>query len=281
MPRPREDKIDVGGLSITGVAEGGVETNLRVPQLKLMFDIGMCPPGALKFRDLLVSHGHADHLGGLHYFISQRGMMRLVPPIIHLPAEIAPIVEDILQAWAKIEGFEYRYELRPAVPGGVYELGRGLRARAIRTDHRVSSLAWIIERTSQRLRDELQGLPGAEIRARREAGEVVTQEVVAPLLAVSGDTTIETFLASEELRKVPVLVHECTAWDQQRDVASTRGWGHTHVDEWVEHIDKFEGEALVLVHRSLRHSRRFAERVVHERFPGPVQAKIHVFGHDH
>lgn len=280
MPRSREDQLEVAGLSVTGIAEGGVETNVRVPELKLMFDIGMCPPGALKFRRLLVTHGHADHLGGLHYYISQRGMMKLPGPIIHLPIEIVPIVEEILAAWSRIEGFKYNYELRPAEPGGRYELGRGLAARAIRTDHRVPSLAWMIERTTSRLRDDLRGRPGPEIEALRKAGEVVTHEVVKPVLCVTGDTTIETFLANEEMRKCQVLVHECTSWDEQRGVESTRSWGHTHVDELIEHAEKFEGEALVLVHRSLRHSRRFAQRVVRERFPASMRAKVFVFGHD-
>ena len=280
MPRPREDELEVAGLTISGIAEGGVETNIRVPELKLMFDIGMCPPGALRFRHLLVSHGHADHLGGLHYFISQRGMMKLPPPIIHLPAEIAPIMEEILAAWARVEGFEYRFELRPAEPGGVYELGRGLRAHAIRTDHRVPSLAWVIELTTRRLRDDLRGLSGQEIQRLREAGEEVTHEAVSPVLCVTGDTTIETFLASELMRRCQVLVHECTSWDQQRDIESTRSWGHTHVDELIEHADKFEGEAMVLVHRSLRHSRRFAQRALRERFPAHLRDKVFVFGHD-
>ena len=280
MPRSREDQLEVGGLSITGIAEGGVETNVRVPELKLMFDIGMCPPGALKFRRLLVTHGHADHLGGLHYYISQRGMMKLPGPIIHLPSEIAPIVDEILAAWSRIEGFKYSYELRPAEPGERHELGRGLAARPIRTHHRVPSLAWLIERTTSRLRDDLRGRPGAEIEALRKAGEVVTHEVVKPILCVTGDTTIETFLASEDMRKCQVLVHECTSWDQQRDVESTRSWGHTHVDELIEHAEKFEGEALVLVHRSLRHSRRFAQRVLRERFPASMRDKVFVFGHD-
>jgi ribonuclease Z len=280
MPRPREDRLEVAGLSITGIAEGGVETNIRIPELKLMFDIGMCPPHALKFRRLMVSHGHADHLGGLHYFISQRGMMKLPPPTIHLPAEIAPAIEEILAAWARIEGFTYRYELRPAEPGGRYDLGRGLWAQAIRTDHRVPSLAWLIERTTSRLRDDLRGRPGAEIEALRKAGEVVTHEVTTPVVCVTGDTTIETFLAHEQLRKCSVLVHECTSWDQQRTVESTRQWGHTHVDELIEHAEKFEGDALVLVHRSLRHSRRYAQRILRERFPASMRAKVFVFGHD-
>lgn len=280
MPRPPEHELEVAGLHVTGIAEGGVETNIRVPELKLMFDIGMCPPTALRFGRLLVSHGHADHLAGLHYYISQRGMMKLPPPIIHLPVEIVPMIEDILGAWARIEGFEYRYELRPAEPGGSYDVGPGLTGRAIRTKHRVPSLAWVIERTTQRLRDELRGHSGEEIQAMRLAGETITHEVVTPVLCVTGDTTIETFLANELMRKCRVLVHECTSWDEQRSVESTRGWGHTHVDELIEHGDKFEGEALVLVHRSLRHSRRFAERVVRERFPEPLRSKVFVFGHD-
>jgi ribonuclease Z len=135
-------------------------------------------------------------------------------------------------------------------------------------------------RTTKRLRDDLRGLPGPEIEAMRKAGEIVTHEVTKPVLAVTGDTTIETFLANEQLRKVSVLVHECTSWDDQRDIESTRSWGHTHVDELIEHAEKFEGDALVLVHRSLRHSRHFAQRTVQERFPASMRAKVFVFGHD-
>ena len=63
-----------------------------------------------------------------------------------------------------------------------------------------------------------------------------------------------------------------------RGRASTREWGHTHVDELIEHAERFEGEALVLVHRSLRHARSFAERVARERFPRAVRDKVFVFG---
>jgi ribonuclease Z len=49
------------------------------------------------------------------------------------------------------------------------------------------------------------------------------------------------------------------------------------VDEVIEHAEKFEGEALVLVHRSLRHSFAQAEKIVRERFPASVRDKVHVF----
>jgi ribonuclease Z len=280
MPRSNEDRVEVGGFHIEGLAEGGVETNLRVPEFKLMFDLGMCPPGALRYGQVLVSHGHGDHLGGLHYFISQRGMMKLPAPRVHLPAEIHEQVATLLRTWSQIEDFDYQFELCPAEPGARRELGRDLAATAIRTNHRIPSLAWLIERTTRRLDDAYRGLSGEEIGALRQQGKQVTHEVVKPVLCVTGDTTIDTFLEDERLRRCQVLVHECTSWDQQRDVASTRSYGHTHVDEWIEHAEKFEGETLVLVHRSIRHTRAFAQQVVAERFPASVRDKVVVFGHD-
>jgi ribonuclease Z len=280
MPRSQEDRVEVGGFHIEGIAEGGIETNLRVPELKLMFDLGMCPPGALRYGQVLVSHGHADHLGGLHYFISQRGMMKLPSACVHLPAEIHEKVALLLATWSQIEGFDYHFELCPAEPDQKRSVGRDLIATPIRTKHRIPSVAWMIERKTRRLHDAYRGLSGEEIGALRQQGEQVTHEVITPILCVTGDTTIDTFLNDERLRRCQVLVHECTSWDDQRDVASTRSYGHTHVDEWIQHAEKFEGEKLVLVHRSIRHTREFAEHVVAQRFPASVRDKVVVFGND-
>lgn len=268
----------MSGLKLVGITQGGVETCVRVPSLKLMFDIGLCPAYALSANRLLVSHGHADHLGGLHYYISQRGMRNLPPPVIHLPVEIVEPIERILAGWSAIEGFDYRYDLRPAAPGDRVAVGRDLSAIAIRTHHRVPSLAWLIERRVRKLKPEYVGESSETIQRVRASGVAVADDVEVPLLCVTGDTTIDTFLESEPMRRCKVLVHECTSWTDARGVADTRRWGHTHVDELIEHAEKFEGEALVLVHRSLRHTRAQAERIARERFPASVRDKVHVFG---
>lgn len=280
MSRTREDDMEVGGLHIQGIAEGGVETNLRVPELKLMFDIGMCPPKALNFRRVMISHGHTDHFGGIHYYLSQRGMRKLPRAHIHLPEELVEPLEELLAVWSKIEGFSYDYVLHPSKPGESYALNQTLTGHAIRTQHRVPSLAWVIERKTRRLRDEYKELEGREIAELRKQGVQVTDPVIVPVLGVTGDTTIDTFISSERLRTCKVLVHECTSWDDRRGIEVTRGWGHTHVDELIEQLEHFEGDTVVLVHRSLRHSRGFAKRVVHERFPPQLREKIRVFGYD-
>lgn len=272
------DELKVAGLTLRGIARGGVETCIMVPEVGAMFDVGMCPPGALGYETILVSHGHSDHLGGIGYLVSQRQLARSPPPAIHVPQEVLEPMTRILRAWAEIEDFDLRWDLRGHAPGDRFRLGRDLTATCLRTVHRVKSLGWIVERTTNRLRPEFVGLPGAELADLRRRGVAIADAHTEPLLCVTGDTQIEFFAEHEVVRRCKVLVHEVTSWSPERDVAQTRRWGHTHVDELIEQAERFTGEALVLVHRSMRHTRAEAERVVQERFPAGVRDRVAVFG---
>ncbi len=274
-----EVELCVGGLTLQGVAQGGVETCISARELGVVFDIGRCPHSALKFGTLLASHGHGDHLAGVHYYASQRSLMRLAVPRVCVPIEIVEPLERIFAAWREIEDYDLQVELHGVAPGDELALdSRGILAVAERSVHRVPSLAWTIEREAHSLLPEFQGLAGEEIGRLRKQGVTVTQAKRTPWLCVTGDTQIDYFLSSPRCRSARVLVHEVTSWDQQRDVETTRKWGHTHVKEMIEASERFEGEALVLVHRSLRHSKAQAEHLVAEQFPASVRDRVHVFG---
>lgn len=276
------DELKVAGLTLRGITRGGVETCLMVQELGVMFDIGMCPPGALRYDNILVSHGHADHLGGVGYLVSQRQLVRSPPPAIHVPQEVHGPLTQILRGWAEIEGFDLKWQLHGHAPGDRIALGDGLArghsALCLRTTHRVPSLGWVIERTTRRLKPEYVGLPGPELAELRRGGAEIVDAHTEPLLCVTGDTQIEFFQNHEIVRRCKVLVHEVTSYTDERDVAQTRRWGHTHLDELVAESERFTGEALVLVHRSQRHSRAQAERLARERFPASVRDRVFVFG---
>ncbi|RMG98935.1 MAG: hypothetical protein D6705_04515 [Deltaproteobacteria bacterium] len=272
------DELAVCGLTLRGAAQGGIRTCLMVPELDLMFDCGPVDRGTLRFDRILVSHGHQDHLGYLPYLVSQRQLMRKAPPDVHLPEEVVGPLRRIFDAWAEIEDFDLAVGLHGHAPEDTVDLGKGRVARAIRSDHRVPSLCWLVERHTRKLRSEFAGMPGPRLRELKERGVEITRPHVEPLLAVTGDTRIDLFVRDERLQQVKVLVHEVTAWDDRRSVEEMRAWGHTHVDEFVQVADRFRGEALVLVHRSLRHSKADAEAIVQERFPASVRDRVHVFG---
>ena len=273
-----EDTLQVGGLTLTGVARGGIGTSLRVAELGVMFDVGVPVSGQLKSARILVSHGHQDHLGGLPYLLSQRHMMQQAPSDVHVPVEILDPLQRIFAAWSEIEEFEMETRLHGQSPGDVVQVRKGIEAVAMRSVHRVPSLAWAVRRSTMRLSAEFADRTGEQIQALRAQGKTVTEAHVEAVLCVTGDTKIELFDREPLVRQATVLVHEVTSWDDRRGVEETRQWGHTHVDEVIERAERFEGEALVLVHRSARHSKAQAERVVAQRFPASVRDRVHVFG---
>lgn len=274
-----QHELAVCGLTLRGVAQGGVRTCLMVSELGAMFDVAPLVPGQLRFDTILVSHGHQDHLGGLPYLCSQRMMLGLSAPRVHAPSEVVAPLQRIFDAWAEIEDFALQADLHGHQPGDTVALPvKGAEATCVRSVHRVPSLCWIVRRTSHRLRPELQGVPGPQLGARRKAGEEITTAHVEDVLAVTGDTKSELWDREPRLRRVKVLVHEVTGWDDARSVDDVREWGHTHVDEIIARAEQFEGEALVLVHRSPRYTRSQAEEVVRTRFPAAVRDRVHVFG---
>ena len=270
--------LELSGLTLRGVTRGGIQTCVMVPELDVMFDVGGVARGQLRYGTILVTHGHQDHLGGLPYLISQRHLTGLGSPHVHMPAEVIDPFTRIMDAWREIEGFDLHAKLFGHAPGDDFELGKNLRAACVRSVHRVPSLSWIVERTSERLLPEHAGRSGPEIAELKRSGARITETHTVDLLCVTGDTQIETFDREPRLRRAKVLVHEVTAWDERRSVEEIRVWGHTHVDEIIPRAEQFEGDALVLVHRSPRHTRQQAEEVVATRFPASVRSKVHVFG---
>jgi ribonuclease Z len=271
--------VTAGPFTVRGVSVGGVYTSIGVPELGILFDTGMPLRTFGAVDTILLSHGHADHVGGLAALLGIRALHgKTRPPRVFMPAEIVDDLTAALAALSRLQRYPLEIEAIGMLPGDEHTLGGGgggdLRVRAVRTFHPVPSLGYVIARRVGRLRPELHGLPGPEIAARRRAGEEVTVYEDRLELAYATDTLISAVDRAPELLAARVLIMECTFLDERKSLEAARAGCHVHLDEVIERAARFENEHVVLMHFSQIYAPREIAGILDARVPPDLRRRI-------
>lgn len=267
--------VTAGPFTIRGVSVGGVYTSLAVPELHLVLDAGISPRSSGGIDTILLSHGHADHVGALPALLGIRALHgKVKPPRVVMPAEIVDDLQVALAALSKLQRWELAIEAIGMLPGDEIELRGDLVVRAVRTFHPVPSLGYIVVRRVSKLRAEFRGLPGPEIAARRLAGESMTEHEDRLELAYATDTLVTVLDHAPDLLKARVLIMECTFLDDRKTLEAARAGCHIHLDEVIERADKFENEHVVLMHCSQLYQPGEVAAILDARVPPALRKRI-------
>jgi ribonuclease Z len=266
-----------GDLEFRGYSLAGITTSLFFKNAQLCFDLGQGMPFQMGARRVLLTHGHLDHAAGVPYFIAQRNMQGQDHNEIYGPAKLVEPLSKIIQLWSEIDQHEYRYQLRAAEQGKIYEIDKLYSFRPFPTVHRVPSQGYLVYQKRKRLKEEYRGEGEALILAARRNGIDPNETYLEPIVAFTGDTQIDFLDLDEEVKRAKILFVECTFWDEAKPVEHARKWGHLHIDELIQRLPELTSEKIMLIHASVRYSTAYLDAILDKRLGPADRARVQIF----
>jgi ribonuclease Z len=231
---------------IKGSCIGSQGTNIRLPKLKVMWDIGFCSPEAVSIPTLLLTHGHPDHAGGLVNYLFQRTIQSLEPPKVVGPANLLPTLEKAVKLYASLHQSDYLANWVPVQPGKRTLLSKNIHMLALEAVHSIETYAYLLFYKTGK----------------------------CPLIAYTGDTQIEILDHHPILYQSEVLLLECTYFGPTQTVAKARKHKHIHFDEILARASLFNNKQIVLVHRSPIYTKGFMQKFLKENTPKNLQGRL-------
>jgi ribonuclease Z len=221
--------MELDDVTIEGTCIGSQGTNIRLPQQKLMWDIGCWHPRTTAIPLLLITHGHPDHAGAITQYLFQRKIQNLPPPTIMGSPELLPVLQEITALYASLHHSQYPANYLPLEPYQRTPLPGGGFIEAFPACHSAQTYAYSLFHSE---------------------GDKI------PWVSYSGDTLVDLLDLHPILYQSRILLMECTYMGEKPPVSRAREYHHTHLQEILDRRDNFLNEHLVLVHRSIRYSKK-------------------------
>jgi ribonuclease Z len=266
--------LQLAGHAIEAISVGGIETCIQLPGWKLCFDIGRCPPDAVRRERVLLTHAHIDHAGGLATHAAMRDLLGMSPPTWYVPRANAPDIEALLAVWRRLDHAELRANVVPCDPGDRLELARDRVAIPFRVPHRVLSQGYALVERRTRLRPEFASASREELRLLRARGETLGAAEDVVEVAFCGDTRPEVLDREPLVHAARLLILECTFLDDRVPPALAHAKGHVHLEDLVERADLLCNEAILLTHMSARYDDATILRRLDARLPPDLRARV-------
>jgi ribonuclease Z len=267
-------KHEFQGLTIEGYSRAAVQSYWRVPELKVLFDLGASPWDFMGTPNVFITHAHLDHLASLPVYVARRRMMKMEPPRVFVPEENLENVQRLLQVWQRLDRGRMLCDLVGVTPGQEFELSREHVVTAFATKHTVPSVAYCVWERRKKLKPEYVGLPGDELRDLRLGGTEITHETRMPLVCYMGDTAPAGLDADPCVYEAKILITEMTFYRPDHRKEKIHKFGHTHLDDILERAERFKNELIVLGHFSTRYHEEQVIRAAEKKLPKGLRERV-------
>mmetsp|Transcript_53500 Transcript_53500/g.141870 ORF Transcript_53500/g.141870 Transcript_53500/m.141870 type:complete len:251 (-) Transcript_53500:237-989(-) len=200
----KEFPLRCGDFSFSGRSVAGFGTSIMVSELGILFDVGCLPEGSEGIPNVLISHGHGDHIGSVFSHARIRRMLGAKLASYVLPRECHENFHALFTASCALDGdagfASCLADITKSAPvDGSLPIGKSRFVTAHPTEHRVPSVAYLVWESKRVLLPEWKGRSPDEIRAAVKQGTSINAVEHVPLVGFSGDTTIAGVLRHPDL----------------------------------------------------------------------------------
>jgi len=255
--------------NLHGYSRAGHMTSIMVDCVNVVFDMGYANKRACSC-DVLISHGHMDHIGCLHTDHSARKLFNVDKEKLYvMPQQCIQPYMMIAAAFSEMNCGRSGNMIKPLqklvntnliasqkcidfpLSGNSNHL-----VTSYMMDHKVESYGYIIKRMTKRLKPEYAKLSQKEIiEVKSKVGaDNLTEPCYTNMVGYTGDTTIDGVIHNSEFLNVPLLIMECTGFSEE-DKADTVLGKHIHIDDIIKNLDKFNNMKIVLFHASQKYKK--------------------------
>ena len=272
-------RISLGPYTLTGASLGGLYTAFHIPEVDSLFDVGIALRSGAMASRLFLSHAHLDHLGSLPSLLGMRGMLggSHRPLELYCPRGVEVEIEHIIRHLSTLHSWPLELDIKPLMAGEERQLKKSLWVRALPTFHPVPSLGYLLFERVAKLRPEYYGTPGSELRALKNEGIIIHQDINRPKIAYLTDTLPEAIKHSPEVLEADLLIIECTFVGDKKGVEVARAGCHIHLDELEIWAPQMKNRAVVLMHFSQIHRPSELRSVLRERLQPILGERLHLF----
>ncbi len=260
---------------VQGISVAGEQTAIHVPELDIVFDIGLCPRPALSAPYVALTHAHMDHVAGLPYYFSQRMFQKMGPGTCICHEAIAGPLQSMMCGWVVLEQQHTPHNIVPIKPDGEIQIKPNIVLKAIEANHTVPALSYVVMEHRKKLLEKFHGLPQEQLRNLKLGGEEITQTLKIPLVACTGDTQMGNSLFRPEFVNAPIVITECTFFEPEHKKRSLVG-KHIHIDDLADLLEVWNAEHVVISHTSRRTGLDVIHRAIEERVGCEHAHRIHL-----
>src|SRR6185436_137050 len=145
------------------------------------------------------------------------------------------------------------------------------------TVHTVPSRGFVVWDRRHKLKEEYVGLAGNQIRDLKHSGTAITREVRIPLVAYTGDTAPAGLDACPACFEARILITEMSFIREKHRREKIHKFGHMHLDDFLERVERFQNELIVVGHFSTRYHPNEVRRLLDAKLPAGLKERMRLW----